>query len=140
VFRRDGGAFGIGTAIETEVTAAALGEAMKVFDTFVEEGPTEEELARARDYIAGVFPLRMETTSQLVGGLAELIVFGLPTDYHHTYRDRIRAVTVGGAREAIRRHLHPDQSVVVVVGDAERTKDAIEALNLGSVEVAEPWA
>lgn len=139
VFRRDGGAFGIGTAIETEVTAAALAEAMKVFDTFVEGGPTEEELARARDYLAGVFPLRMETTARLAGGLAELIVFDLPTDYHHTYRDRIRAVTVGGAREAIRRHLHPDQSVVVVVGDAERTKDAIEALNLGSVEVAEPW-
>jgi zinc protease len=140
LFRRDGGAFTIGTAIQTEVTAAALGEAIKVFDTFVDEGPTEEELARARDYLAGVLPLRMETTSQLAGGLAELIVFDLSADYHHTYRDRIRAVTVAGARDVIRRHLYPDQSVVVVVGDAERTKDAIEALDLGSVEVAEPWA
>jgi len=139
VFRRDGGAFTIGTAIETEVTAAALGEAIKVFEMYADGGPTTEELSRAREYLAGIFPLRMETTSQLAVALAELVVFELPADYHHTYRDRIRAVGADSVRDAVRRHLHPGKSVVVVVGDAERTRDQIDALGLGSVEVAEPW-
>ena len=137
-FRRDGGAFTISTAVLTEVTAPALKEAMAVFELFAESGPSPEELARARDFIAGVFPLRMETTSQLAARLAELLIFDLPDDYHHTYRDRIRAVDLESARVAVRANLDPDRSAVVVVGDAERIGAEVEALELGPVEVVDP--
>lgn len=134
-FRRSGGAFTIGTAVQTEVTAPALAEAMAVVRRFADEGPTADELDRARDYLAGVFPLRMETTAQLAGRLAELVLFRLPDDYHHLFRERIRAVTLESARAAVRAHLHPERAGVVVVGDAERILPEVEALELGSVEV-----
>ncbi len=139
-FRKNGGAFTIGAAVQTEVTAPALREALAVFDAFAETGPSPEELERARDYLAGVFPLRMETTAQLAARLAEVIIFDLPDDYHHTYRDRIRAVDVESARVVVREHFRPERAAVIVVGDADRIGVELEALELGPVEVAGPWA
>lgn len=39
-------------------------------------------------------------------------------DFLFTYRDRVEAVTAQQVVEAAARHLHPQQQVVVVVGDA----------------------
>jgi len=137
-FRRSGGAFAIGTAVQTEVTGPALAEAMKVMRTFAEAGPTAEELERARDYLAGIFPLRMETTAQLAGRLAELVLFRLPDDYHHLFRERIREVTLEAARKAVAARLHPERAAIVVVGDPDRILPDLEALGLGAVELMTP--
>lgn len=137
-FRRRGGSFSIGTAVQTEVTGAALSEAMEVFVRYAEEGPSEDELAHTRDYLAGIFPLRMETTEQLASRVSELLLFDLPDDHHHRYRERIRAVELDDARAALRAHLHPEQAAVVVAGDAEKILSEVEALGFGSVEVVKP--
>lgn len=137
-FRKTGGLFAIATAVQTEVTAAALGEAMEVFRRFAEEGPTDDELERSRAYLAGVFPLRMETTAQLAGRLVELVVFGLPDDYHHRYREEIRNVDAEVARRAVRTHLDPERAAVALVADAERVAVAVGELGLGELHVQDP--
>jgi zinc protease len=135
VQRRRGGQFMIGTAVGTEVTGPALGEAMKEFRRFQEEGPSDEEVEQARDYLAGIFPLRMETTAQLAARMAELLIFDLPDDHHQTWRDRIRGVTRNQVAQAAVRYLRPEQASVVIVGDVDQIQEPVEALGLGSVEV-----
>ncbi len=132
---RDGGVLIVGAAVETRVTAPALGEAVAVLGRFREEGPSAGEVTRARDYLAGILPLRMETTSQVAGRLAELIIFGLPDDYHHTERERIGAVGVEVATAAARAYIRAEHSAIVVVGDGERIGSEVEGLGLGPVEV-----
>jgi len=134
-FRRRGGEFTLSTAVGTEVTVDALRESMTELSGYLADGPTEEETARARDYLAGVFPLRMETAAQLASRSAELLALGLPADTHHVYRDRIRGVTRDAAHAAIRKHLDPARAPVVLVADAEAVREGIEALDLGAVEV-----
>lgn len=137
-FRRQGGAVTIGTAVGTETTGPALREAMTELVRFREEGPTREEVEQARDYLVGIFPLRVETTAQLAARAAELLIFGLPDDHHHGYRDRIRAVTRDEAGRAARRRYLPEEASIVVVGDADRVRPQVEELALGEVEVREP--
>jgi zinc protease len=132
---RDGGVFSISTAVETAVTAPALRETWTELERFLEDGPTEEEVARARDYLAGIFPLRLETTGQLAGRMAELRVHGLPMEDLRSYRDRIRAVTRESAHEAFRRHVKLDRLPVVLCADARAVTPALEALGWGPVEV-----
>ena len=136
--RRLPGPFLISTAVETAVTADAVGDIMEVLDGVLEEGPTQKEVESARDYIVGVFPLRFETTSQVSSRVAELIVYGLPDDYHATYRDRIREVTPESALEAARRNVLPEEMAVVIVGAADEVRGPLEELNLGPVEVVTP--
>jgi zinc protease len=135
VQRRSGGQFTIGTAVGTEVTGPALDEAMKEFRRFREDGPSDEEVEQARDYLAGVFPLRMETTAQLAARMAELLIFDLPDDHHQIRQDRIRAVTRNQVAEAAARYLRPEQASVVIVGNVDEIREPVEALGLGPVEV-----
>jgi predicted Zn-dependent peptidase len=123
------------TAVDTGVTAEAVAEAVREVTRFVEAGPTQAEVEAARDYVAGVFPLRLETTGQVAGRVAELVVHGLPDDAWTRYRDEIRAIDVASASAAFARHVRPAALTVVVVGDAEQVRAPLEALELGPVEV-----
>jgi predicted Zn-dependent peptidase len=134
-FRGEAGPFVVSTAVATEVTAAAVGEAMAELRGLVRDGPTEEEVVQSRDFIAGVFPLRFETTGQVAARIAELLIYDLPPHFFSTYRDEIRAVSASAAREAGRALLRPDGMVVVVVGDAEKIQVPLGDLGLGPVEV-----
>lgn len=134
-FRRGPGPFSVSTAVDTDVTAEAVSEAVNEVTRYVADGPSEAEVESARDYIAGVFPLSMETTDQLVGRVAELQIYGLPEDTWSRYRDEIRAVDAGAAHRAIQRCIRPEELTVVVVGDAERVVGALEQAQLGRVSV-----
>ncbi len=136
-FRRDAGPWTISTAVGTEVTADAVREAVAEVEGLLSDGPTDEEVEASRDYMAGVFPLQLETTGQIASRIAELIIYDLPEDYHATYRDRIRAVTRDQALEAARRCIRPDEITVVVGGDAKLVRGPLENLGLGPVEVEE---
>lgn len=137
-FRSGKGPFSISTAVATEVTAPAVQEAMAELRGLIQDGPTPEEVRQARDFIAGVFPLRLETTGQVASSIAELIIFHLKDDFFSTYRDRIRGVTAEDAREAGHGVLRPSEMVVVVVGDGDKTRGPLEELGLGPVEVVPP--
>ncbi|MBT8397155.1 MAG: insulinase family protein [Gemmatimonadetes bacterium] len=133
--RRGPGPFRISMAVATEVTAPAVREALTELEGILETGPTEVEVERARDYIAGVFPLALETTGQVAARISEIQVYDLPLDFFSTYRDRIREVTPSSAHEAGRATIRPDQLAVVVVGDAEGVVGPLEELGIGPVEV-----
>jgi predicted Zn-dependent peptidase len=92
-----------------------VAEVLAETETFTRDGPTDDEVEAARDYIAGVFPLRMETTAQLASHLAESLVFDLPDDHQARFRDHVRAVTTDAAHEAVSRHIRPQELTVVVV-------------------------
>lgn len=134
-FRSHPGAFHVHTAVGAEVTAPAVREIIGELERLVSGGPTAEEIESARDYIAGIFPLRQETVGQVASRVSELVVYHLEDDYHDTYRGRIRAVDVEDAHEAGRRHIRPSEAQVVVVGDAATVGPALGALGLGPVHV-----
>lgn len=136
-FRRAPGPFVVSTAVGTEQTPQAVADTLEGIEALVRDGPTEEEVEAARDYLTGVFPLRFETTSQTASRLAELVVHDLPDDYHSTYRDRIREVASEEVHAAGQRVVRPEELLVLVVGDAEALEEPLRELDSGPVEVVE---
>ena len=135
LFRRGAGPWCVSAAVGTDVTADAVREAVTEITTIVGEGPTEEEVDAARDYLAGVFPLQLETTGQIAARIAELLIHDLPDDYFASYRERIRSVTLEEAHEAARQCIRPDEMTVVVGGDAGEIQGPLEELGWGPVTV-----
>ena len=133
--RRGPGPFVVSTSVENAVTGAATEEIFREIEGIVEVGPTGEEVAAATSYLAGVFPLRLESTGQIASRVAEMVVYDLPGDYYGTYRDRVRQVTREQAAESARRHIRPDALCTVVVGDADEVAGSLEALGIGPVVV-----
>jgi zinc protease len=96
-------------------------------------------LSLAISYLIGVFPIRFETTAEVAGGLANVEIFRLPTNYFDTYRDRVRAVTADDVLRVARTHLDPARLQVVIVGDATAIEQPLTALGVGPVTVYDPF-
>ncbi|MFQ5741465.1 MAG: M16 family metallopeptidase [Acidobacteriota bacterium] len=133
-FRVLPGPFVAQAAVHTEVTAKALTEFMKELDR-IREPVTDEELARARNFVALRYPARFQTVSGIARQLEEKAVYGLPADYFDTYTKRILAVTADQLLETARHHLDPQRMAIVVVGDRSRIEEGIRQLNLGPLEL-----
>lgn len=138
--RRQPGPFVISAAVQTEVSAAALREVFAEVRLLRDQGPTEEELTAARNYIAGVFPLRLQTTAGVVSRLAEVALYGLPEDYLQTYRQRVLAVSAADVQRVAREQVRPDELKVIVVGDATTIRPLLEAEGFGEIEIVTPEA
>lgn len=136
--RRRGGVFLAATAVDTPTTAATVAEILAQMRALQEQPPAPAELADAKAYLAGSFPLSLETTHGLASRLASRVVFDLPADEYDTYRERILAVTADDVREAARRDLHPERATIAIAGDASRIRGAIESLDGVTVEVINP--
>ncbi|HST07053.1 MAG TPA: pitrilysin family protein [Gemmatimonadaceae bacterium] len=129
------GPFVVSTAVQSEVTAPALREILHEIDRIRSEEISEGELSLARDYLAGVFPIRYETTAAIASALASLIVYELPADYYDSYRRNISAISAEDVLAAARTHLHPEELQTTVVGDARAIRQMVGDLELGDIQV-----
>ena len=136
-WRRQAGPFVISTAVQSEVTGAAISETLKEIDRMRDEAISEEELSLATDYLEGVFPIRYETTGAIASALANMVTFGLPKDYYDTYRSRIAGITTQDVLDAAKAHVKPEQLQIVVVGSSSILQSQLEALNIGALSVLE---
>jgi zinc protease len=133
--RRAAGPFGARAAVNTEVTVPAVVDTLAELERMRDTTVTDAELAAARDFLVGVFPLRFETAGAVVGALAGLAIHDLPIDELVEYRSRIEAVDIAAIAAAAQAHLHVDRAAIVLVGDVDAFGSALEAANLGPIEI-----
>jgi zinc protease len=79
------------------------------------EGVTNEELADAKAYLVGSFPLRLDTTVKLAALLTLIELHGLGLSYFEDYPKAIMAVTKEDVHRVARRYLNPEAYALVVV-------------------------
>jgi zinc protease len=132
-WRRHASLFEVSTAVRSDVTAAAVTEILSEIGRICEADVSEKELSLARDYLAGVFPIRFETTAAIASAIATQESFGLDPRFYDEYRDRIAAVTVADVRRVAERVLDPQRVQVLLVGDPQMIRGPVEALDLGEV-------
>lgn len=115
--RRLAGTFRASAEVRTPVTGASLKEFFFELDRIRNEKVPDQELKNAKSYLSGVFPIRIETQDGLIDQLVSVKMFELPTDYLHTYRDRVNAVTAEDVLRVAQQHVTPDRAAIVIVGD-----------------------
>lgn len=134
-FRRRPGPFIVQVAVATDVTARAVEEALKEIALLRDMGATDEETSAARDFLAGILPLELQTTEQLAARVADIVIFDLPDSYFQDYRARLATITPDDVHRVARTHLRSDRLAIVVIGDADQITEPLRALGVGPVEV-----
>jgi zinc protease len=97
-----------------------------------EDGPTEVELHDAQTYLAGSFPLSLDSTRHIAAVLVQMQLDKLGIDYLDRRPGLIGGVTLDEARAVARRLFDPAKLSFAVVGDPaglETTRPAAAAPN-----------
>ncbi len=127
------GPFVATASVQTDSTDKALSEFMKEL-TNIMQPVTDDELTRAKNYLALGYPGNFESLSAIASQLSELVVYQLPDDYFNTYTKNILAVTKDDLNRVTRKYLDPDNMYIVLVGDRQKIEQGVKALNLAPVE------
>jgi predicted Zn-dependent peptidase len=117
--RRLAGAFEATAEVRTAVTGDSLKEFFYELNRIRDEKVSEEELQDAKNFLAGVFPIRAETQEGLTNLIVQQQIYDLPSDYLQTYRDRVNEITIEDVAQAANKYVQPEQMAIVIVGDAE---------------------
>lgn len=110
------GPFLIGMQTSNEKAEEALKILRKTLVTFIDEGPTEKELAHAKKNITGGFPLNIDSNSDISNYIAMIGFHNLPLTYLRDFNKRVEAVTLEQIKEAFKRRVNPDKMVTITVG------------------------
>ncbi|MDR0672144.1 MAG: insulinase family protein [Zoogloeaceae bacterium] len=113
---KQSGPFTIGLQTRREQANEALAVTRQVLEGFLADGPTAAELAAAKDYLAGSFPLNLDSNRKILAQIANIGFYDLPLDYLAQYPSRIRAVTLPEICAAFARHVRMGELVEVIVG------------------------
>jgi len=112
--------------VRNEVTGDSLKEFFYELERIRTEDVREDEIADAKSFLTGVFPIRAETQEGLTNLIVNQHLYGLPADYLETYRDNIDAVTIADVRTAAEKYVRPDEMAIVIVGDENAIIDQVK--------------
>jgi zinc protease len=105
-----------GVATRNDRVAESIALIRAEFARLREQGISAEELANAKSFLTGSFPLRLSSNARIAGMLVAMQLENLGIDYIDRYASYIDAVTLADANRVARRLFDPERLLVVVVG------------------------
>ncbi|HEY4920233.1 MAG TPA: pitrilysin family protein [Xanthobacteraceae bacterium] len=125
------------TATRGEAADETLAIVTKEIHRLAETGPTEEELAKAKSFLKGSFPLRFDTSTKIATQLVLMQVEDLGIDYIDKRNGLIDAVTPADAKR-VAQDLLDGKLLVVMVGRANAALAKSDAPGAGAAASGPP--
>lgn len=124
--RRTAGTFRASAEVRTPVTGDSLKEFFYELNRVRNEPVSEKEIADAKSYLTGVFPIRLETQEGLIDQLVQIKMFDLSDNYLEIYRNKIQEVTIEQVQAVAKKYVKPGEAAIVIVGDGSQLKEQIK--------------
>ncbi|MSO83086.1 MAG: hypothetical protein EXQ53_07295 [Acidobacteria bacterium] len=116
--RKQAGDFVAETDTRTETTGEALRLMVDEFSRLLRERVAERELSDAQAYLAGSFPLTIETPNEIATQILNVVFYDLPIAEIGTFRERVQRITPDDIQRVARQYVRPDRLSIVLVGNA----------------------
>lgn len=111
------GPFILGCQTEKSQASKAVSLIKDTLRNFIDNGPTPQELEDAKNNILGSFALRFDSNQAIAEYIKNIGFYGLPIDFYHQYRNRIKEITQQDIMKAFQERVHPDKMAVIIVGE-----------------------
>lgn len=112
------GPFEAGLQTQKGQAEEALKVVRETISTFLQEGPSPQELQAAQDNLIGGFALRIDNNRKILDNIAMIGFYGLPLNYLDTWTANVEKVTIAEIKAAFSRKLALERMSTVVVGSA----------------------
>lgn len=135
MFYRGAGPFYAGALVRTDVTAPAARELFAELSRIRTDPPTPAELKLAREGELRSLPGRFETVRSTSSLIADLYTYHLPDDYYRSLPGDYESLTPEAVEKAALSDVHPNELLLVAVGDRAKIQPGLEKLHLGPIEI-----
>lgn len=132
---RAAGAFRITTFTKNETLREIVDAVLAEVQKLVDEGPTDAEYDKSRNFLKGQFPLGLQSPDDLAGEIANAEFFSLPQDFIASYPQHIAAVTKDDVKRVLKSYFCTQDLKILVVTNGELAKKALDGV--GALEVKE---
>jgi len=126
-------------AAETDTRSEATGEALRVmvdeFFRLQRDSVGARELDDAKAYLAGSFPLSIETPDAIAMKVLTALFYGLPLKELETFRERVTAITPDDIERVTRSYFKPDRLSIVLVGNAAAFLVQLQRVGFRNIDV-----
>jgi zinc protease len=116
------GSFWINLQTRSEATNQAIAGILAEIKSIREAPVSDQELAEAKSFLMGSFPLRLDSTAKLAQVLAQVEFYGLGFEYFSDYPKWIDRVTKEDVQRVAKQYLDPQRYALVVVGNQAKAK------------------
>lgn len=129
---RDYGMILGGGQTKAESTAQTIELMLQMMKEITEKPVTDQELTLAKQSIINSFVFRFDSLARVVRQQLHLKYYGYPDDYLQNYTRKIESVTKEDVLRVAGKFLHPEQTVILVVGNSKKFDKPLSAF--GKVE------
>jgi zinc protease len=129
-FRRQAGPFVVSAPVRNDVTLQSVTEVLHELRRIRTGDIETRELEDTKNFLAGVFPATVQSSSDIAGRLLDMELYDLPHDYFDRYRENIAAVTAEDVARVARKYIDPERAIIVVVGNAKEIREPLGTLGL----------
>lgn len=133
--RKAAGDYVAETDTRTETTGQALRLMVDEFSRLQREKVGERELSDAQAYLAGSFPITVETPDQIATQVLNVLFYDLPVSDVGSFRERVQAVVPDDIQRVARQYVKPDRLTMVLVGNARGFASQLSDLGFIGYEV-----
>jgi len=110
------GPFQIGIQTKKSQVKQAKELIKKTVAEFIKNGPTAQELRRAKDFMIGGFPLRLDSNKKILEYVSMMAFYKYPIDYLETFTNNIDNITAEEIKSAFQRRVDMSKFSTVIVG------------------------
>ncbi|HZI78943.1 MAG TPA: pitrilysin family protein [Vicinamibacterales bacterium] len=123
------------TDTRTETTGEVLRIAVDEFSRIQRNRVYEPELRDAQAFLAGTFPLTIETPNEIATQVLNAVFYNLPLSDISTFRERVQSVTPDDVQRVSQAYIRPDRLSIVLVGNARAFVQQLRAVGFTDFEV-----
>ncbi|MEG8948033.1 insulinase family protein [Rosettibacter firmus] len=121
--------------VRNSVTDSSITEILKEMKRIRNEKISQEELDKAKNYLAGEFIRSLENPATIAQFAINTARFNLPKDYYRNYLKNLAAVTVDDVMEMAKKYILPSNSYLLVVGNGAEISEKLKNFSItGKIE------
>ena len=116
-------------SVQTEVTKESVFETLKELGEIREANQIGlDEFRKAKEGLIKSVPSQFESNQQIINQMLNMAGFNLPTNHFESNIKKISELTIDEVRESALKHLSPNDTKVIVVGDRDKVQKGLEEL------------
>jgi len=115
------------------VTDSAITQFLYEMKRIRKEPVTTKELAAAKNFLTGQFGRSLERPQTLASYALNMEMYNYPKDYYKNYLKNLNAVTVKDVQKFAKKYIKPNNSNVIVVGNASEIAKKLKQFSISGV-------